>query len=109
MESVIAPLFIESLQSIARIATWHEGATFQFMGHQYIINARGRFHSLKDPWVYDAEIASRDADTIKGSSRHLKSEKGAIEHAFKDFINQAVQKNLITNEQASQLIKDTKF
>ena len=60
------------------------------------------FHSLKDPWVYDAAIKSTNGGPLKGASRHLKSEKGAIEHAFIDFKKNAVKQNIITREQANQ-------
>ena len=103
METVLASGLTASLKSLYKLGNWHQGATFEFMGHQYVANARGRYYSLFEPWVYDATISSKDGSSLIGSSRHLKSEAEAIEHAFNDFKNNSVKNKLITREQANKL------
>ena len=104
METVLASGLTASLKSLYKLVNWKQGATFEFMDHQYVANARGRFYSLFEPWVYDATISSKDGGLLIGSSRHLMSEAEAIEHAFYDFKNNAVRNKLISREQANQLI-----
>lgn len=47
---------------------------------------KGRFHSPREPLVYDAEVVHRRS-RIQGSKRHTKSATGAIEHAVRDCVN----------------------
>lgn len=103
MEKVSTLSFAASLKSLYKLGNWHQGANFEFMGHQYVAYARGRFYSLFEPWVYDATISSKDGGPLTGSSRHLTTKNDAIEQAFYDFKNNTVKNKLITREQANQL------
>jgi len=41
----------------------------------------GRFHSLKEPWVYDGLATDRETG-ISAKAKHYKSAKGAMKHAL---------------------------
>jgi len=83
---------------------WLDGSTFKFMSHIYKVKSKGRFHNIREPWVWDAEIKSTDGGVFKGESRHYKSEKGAIKHAFNNFVKNLVELKIITSEQSYQLL-----
>lgn len=82
-----------TLSSLERLSTWHRGASFEFMGHNYKANAIGKFFSLFEPWGYDGSITSTNGGPIKGRSSHFKTERGAIEQAFRDFKKNTLQIN----------------
>ncbi len=71
------------------------------MNFQYEARVRVRFHSFLEPCVYDAIIISKNGDSFSGSSRHLKSEMGAIEYAFHEFKNKVLMN---TNERAFDFV-----
>ena len=104
MDLIKTSSFSSKFASLDKQDAWHQGAAFEFMGHRYVAYVSGRYYSLFEPWVFDASISSLDGSgPLKGSSRHSKSEKKAIQHAFNDFICDAIKNKLITKEQAKQL------
>lgn len=51
------------------------------------VRIRGRFHSLREWWVYDAK--ARDVETgMEAQVRHFKSNSGAKEHAVAELLSQ---------------------
>jgi len=89
-------------QQLISIHQWNDGTTADFMGYQCTSGVKGRIHSLK--WVWDGRFSCPSWTSITGNSRGFTGRSGAIEAAIKDFITKALEENLITSEQANNLI-----
>ncbi len=92
-----------TVSSISRIDKLHQGSIFEFMGHNYVVKSKGYFMSIAEPWVYDAEITSLDGGPLTIISKYFKTEKGAIENAFQNFIKLANENDMISIDQANEL------
>ena len=88
---------------VVGLHNWGSGQTYPFMGHNCNANIKGRIHKLK--WVWDGKFTCSSWTPLTGNSRGHKSKNGAIHHAVQDFINKALQNNLITQEMVNGIGK----
>lgn len=58
---------------------------------------QGRFHSLVEPLVYDAE-ATHTATGISARVKHFKSAKGAMKHVLDALADKLVQAGVLTSD-----------
>ncbi|XP_045584937.1 anti-lipopolysaccharide factor [Procambarus clarkii] len=81
---------------------WHEGEA-KFMGHSCRYSYKPTFYRWK--MYYKGKMWCPGWVPFSGHSR-TESRSGAIEHATRDFVKQALEKNLFTAEEASAWIKN---
>ena len=99
----ISGLAISIADSLIGLHNWSNGTPANFMGHQCSGSVKGRIHKLK--WVWDGKFSCPGWTGLVGESRGFASRNGALEHSIKDFVNKALQINLITSEQAFDIGK----
>jgi hypothetical protein len=95
---------IEKITSfIIGLHRWSDGKPHVLLEHNCSFSFKGRIHKLKLVW--DGKFTCPGWTYLVGESRGFASRNGALEHSIKDFVNKALQINLITSEQAFDIGK----
>ncbi len=81
--------------------TWQDSQDMNAFGTTCKTQFRGSFYRWE--WVWGGKFwCPSISETIIGKSVNFKSREGAIEHALQDFVTNAGQAGLLTQEQISQ-------
>jgi hypothetical protein len=83
--------------TIFNLHQWGDYQTIEICGRSCNVQIKGRLHRLE--WVWDGRC---ECGGITGSSRHYKSQNGAVQNAIQDYVTKAGQAGQIPLEQIQQ-------
>ncbi|XP_033640578.1 uncharacterized protein LOC117300840 [Asterias rubens] len=96
MSSAISPELIKMVGSLINSAVNEEGQV-TIAGRVISYKAKGRVHSLKEPWVYDG-TAWDISSGISEKAKHYKSKHGAIKNAMLQLLGRLKKEGIMKEE-----------
>jgi len=90
------PALLQTVSKIVNDAISEDGQV-TVAGRVIKYKAKGRVHSLKEPWVYDG-TAWDISSGISEKAKHYKSKQGAIEHAMLKLLDRLKREGILKDE-----------